>query len=138
MGGSADMSGSVASERGGPRRVVLLVDDNDILRPALVRLLGTLDVEVLATTSGEEALAAASARRGPIDLLLTDVVMPGISGSELADRLQRARPDLKVLFMSGYPDHADVSRAMARGGAAIVEKPFRHAALVDEVRRLLS
>jgi CheY-like chemotaxis protein len=120
---------------GGP--VVLLADDNDILRSAMLRVLLGAGVEAFAADSGEDALRAAD-RLGRVDLLVTDLRMPGMSGAELADRLAEARPALKILFMSGYPvDDAELSGARP-GRAAVLQKPFRYGTLLEQVQRLLA
>ena len=75
--------------------------------------------------------------KGPIELLLTDVLMPGISGKELADRLNQRRPETKVLFMSGHTENAIVHHGVLRPGIAFIQKPFRLETLVHKVREML-
>src|ERR1700744_3464637 len=87
---------------------ILVVDDAEVLRPLLTEVLESYGYRVLLAASGPEALAVAEQAPGPIDLLLTDLVMPGMSGHELAGRLSERLPALKVLFTSGYPDDASL------------------------------
>src|SRR5258708_13134572 len=79
---------------------------------------------VLAAEGPSEALRIGEMHRGPIDLVLTDVVMPEMSGFGLADRLQATRPELRVLYMSGYVDSDAIRYPIPKGGAALLMKPF--------------
>jgi PAS domain S-box-containing protein len=117
---------------------VLLVEDDENVRRFTRLVLERHGVQVLEAASADEALAAAAARTGPIDLLLSDVVMPGRSGPELADEFARIRPGVPVLFMSGYP--ADrIRRAGPFGGreAQMLTKPFTSAELLAAIERVL-
>ena len=87
---------------------IVLVEDNELVRAFAERLLRDHGYEVHAFPNGEDALQAVEQMPGPIDLLVTDVVMPGINGRVLADRLRRLRPDVKVLFTSGYTENVIV------------------------------
>ena len=118
------------------RRTVLLAEDEQVVRRFLRRVLEGLECEVLEASDGEEALALAAAHAGAIDVLLTDVVMPGLSGRELAERLGAVRPGLKTLFMSAYTDDALVRRGVLGSGAGFLQKPFSElqlAAALDDV-----
>jgi CheY-like chemotaxis protein len=118
------------------RRTVLLAEDEQVVRRFLRRVLEGLECEVLEASDGEEALALAAAHAGAIDVLLTDVVLPGLSGRELAERLGAVRPGLKTLFMSGYTDDALVRRGVLGSGAGFLQKPFSElqlAAALDDV-----
>ncbi len=75
---------------------------------------------------------------GPIDLLMTDVVMPGISGRELAERLVHLRPGIKILYMSGYTDRAIVHHGILETGAVLLQKPFTLATLASKIREILA
>jgi PAS domain S-box-containing protein len=122
--------------RGGSE-TILLVEDEPAVR-ALVRLaLEESGYRVIETSSGNEALAAAAAWRAPIDLLLTDIVMPGMSGPELVDRLAPAQPQMRVLLSSGYTTEALGSRGVAEEGLALIQKPFTPSALARRVRQVL-
>ncbi|MGA9592781.1 MAG: response regulator, partial [Candidatus Acidiferrales bacterium] len=84
------------------------------------------------------ALELAALHSGPIDLLMTDVVMPGISGRELSDRVAKIRPGIKVLFMSGYTDQAVVHHGILETNAVLLQKPFTLLALAAKLRELLA
>ncbi len=115
---------------------ILLVEDEASVRDVSTRLLEQAGYEVLVAQSGEEALELAAAAKS-LDLLVTDVVMPGLSGREVADLLTKARPGLKVLFMSGYTEDAVVQRGVLAGEVALLEKPFTREGLLAAVRRVL-
>jgi FixJ family two-component response regulator len=92
---------------------------------------------VLEAENGEAALALAGAHAGRIHALLTDAVMPGVSGRVLAERFRASRPDARVIFMSGYADEAVLERDMAEPGIAFIQKPFTAAGLAAAVRGAL-
>ena len=116
---------------------VLLVEDSELVRPLVAEVLESYGYTVLAAVDGIEALALAAAHQGPIDVLLTDVVMPRMSGRELADRLLVARPDLKLLFTSGYPADTVVRHGVAESQVAFIQKPFESDDLAAAIRRVL-
>ncbi len=117
---------------------VLLVEDEDEVRALARESLEGFGYTVLEAQSPEEALRAFQTHPGPIHLLLTDVVMPKMSGRSLADRLVAARPGLKVVFMSGYTSNAIVHHGVLDEGTAFVQKPFTPGALARKVREVLS
>ncbi|MBX3470997.1 MAG: response regulator [Planctomycetes bacterium] len=117
------------------RGVVLLAEDEPAVRTMVTRALEGVGYTVLPCGSGEEALAAAAARAGPIDLLVTDVVMPGCSGIDLVARLRADRPNVPVLLMSGHA--ADALGADGRLPAPLLPKPFTADALTRRVREVL-
>jgi CheY-like chemotaxis protein len=121
--------------RGGER--VLLVEDEPQVRQLAERLLRGLGYEVLVADSGEAGLALAEKTSQHIDLLVTDVVMPGITGEELAGQLRRTRPDLRVLFISGYAEDSDAIERALREGDAFLPKPFTVSSLATHVREVL-
>src|SRR5262249_55717183 len=86
---------------------------------------------------GDEALGVAARQPGPIHLLVTDVVMPRLGGRELAERLGTARPQIKVLYMSGYTDDAVIRHGLVEAEHALLQKPFSPAALATKVREVL-
>jgi two-component system cell cycle sensor histidine kinase/response regulator CckA len=93
---------------------LLMVEDEDALREATCEFMGSLGYTVLAAESGSQALSIARGHHGPIDLLITDVVMPKMSGRVLSQLLVRLRPDLKTIFMSGYTDDSVLRHALAK------------------------
>jgi CheY-like chemotaxis protein len=118
------------------RRTVLLVEDEDALRKLVAKVLEEGGYRVLEAANGLDAVAAAEGHRGPIDLLITDVVMPRLSGPELAQRLRNLRPGLEVLFMSGYNDSRLVSRGLEEAKVNLLIKPFTPDQLADRVQEL--
>jgi DNA-binding response OmpR family regulator len=120
---------------GGTKRRVLLADDDLSLRRLIATTLGTTDFELLQATDGEEALEIARTRTTPIHLLLADVVMPRLSGREVADRLRIVRPETRVLFTSGYTDDAVLRHHVSR--AQVLEKPFDAETMLRRVREAL-
>jgi two-component system cell cycle sensor histidine kinase/response regulator CckA len=124
------------TSRGG--ETVLVVDDQAPVRSAVREILQLTGYLVLEAGSGEEALRICAGQDGPIHLLLTDVMMPGMSGPELAQRLARMRPEMRVLYMSGYSDDALIRRGVVKQGAAFVQKPFTPDALAHKVREVLN
>lgn len=115
---------------------VLVVEDQEQLRKMAVRVLRSHGYKVYEAASPEEALLHSNGYPGPIHLLLTDVVMPGMSGRELADRLKSQRPAMEIIFMSGYTEHAMLDRQMLNS-AAYLAKPFSPEDLAVKVRALL-
>jgi DNA-binding NtrC family response regulator len=115
---------------------VLLVEDEDALRAAAKRILAGAGYQVLTASNGREALELAKAHPEPIDLLLTDVVMPEMLGHRLAANLVSLRPTLRVLYMSGFAEPF-LDRSMHVEDADLIEKPFTAPALLARVRRAL-
>ena len=118
---------------------ILLVEDEAPVRSVTRQLLERNGYTVLEAADGPAALALMDGGSADlhVDMLLTDVIMPGMSGRELADQLKARRPALQVLFMSGYTDDAVVRHGMLEPGLAYLEKPFRPAALLRKVREVL-
>jgi signal transduction histidine kinase/CheY-like chemotaxis protein len=119
-----------------PRLTVLLVDDNEQVRVVTARMLSQLGHDVLSAENGAEALETARAHRGPIDVLLADVVMPWMNGSELAKRLRALHPDLAVLFITGYPENDVLTRNVVQPGTELLTKPFSSADLDAALRKV--
>ncbi|MDX6439451.1 MAG: two-component system, cell cycle sensor histidine kinase and response regulator CckA [Gaiellaceae bacterium] len=115
---------------------ILLVEDEDVVRELTRRVLERQGYTVLACANGMEAVALAQENDRSIDLLLTDVVMPGMRGYEVAKRVADTRPEIKILYMSGYAEEALVGRP-AIAGSALIEKPFAVDALARRVRESL-
>ena len=124
-----------ASFRG--EETVLLVEDEDMLRGLLAKFLRLYGYTVLEARHGGEALLTCERHPGPIHLMVTDVVMPQMSGRELADRLTPLRPEMKVLYMSGYTEDALVQHGVADLSVAFLQKPFRPIELARRVHAVL-
>jgi two-component system, cell cycle sensor histidine kinase and response regulator CckA len=116
---------------------VLIVEDEPVVRRLTVRALTERGYHVLEAGDGESALAVAREHNGDLHLLVTDVVMPGMNGKELADRLTAERPDLRVLYISGYAEHAVVRQGVLVEGIAFLSKPFDLSELARTVREVL-
>jgi PAS domain S-box-containing protein len=119
------------------RETILLVEDAAIVRSLVVEVLEERGYNVLEAEEGQQALDLCRAFDGPIHLLLTDVIMPGMSGRELRTRLAEVCPDTKVLFMSGYTDDAIVRHGIHESDMPFLQKPFSPDALAQKVRELL-
>ncbi|HTH66045.1 MAG TPA: ATP-binding protein [Gemmatimonadales bacterium] len=117
--------------------VILVVEDDDQVRTVVSKGLPRLGYEVLVVRNAEEALALVEKHPGRIDLLLTDVVMPGLSGPQLADRLTAHRPETRVVFMSGYPEAQDPALGFSLDGRSYLQKPFALAELAEKIRTAL-
>jgi PAS domain S-box-containing protein len=122
--------------RGGSE-TVLLVEDEDIVRNLCVRILERLGYKVMQARNGAEAVALAQGYGDRIDLLLTDVVMPGMNGAELARQLVLHHPEMKILFTSGYTDDAIVRHGILKEGVSFIGKPYTPSALAKKVRGVL-
>ena len=116
---------------------VLLVEDEDSLREIVRECLEDAGYTVLDAGSGARALEASASHSGPLHLVITDVVMPGMGGREVVERLQAARPQVRALYMSGYTDDAMVLHGVMVADMAFLQKPFSAAALAAKVRQVL-
>jgi nitrogen-specific signal transduction histidine kinase len=121
----------------GAGRTALVVDDEPSLRELVARVLAQDGFHVLQGACADEAMAAARTPGTRVDLLLTDVVMPGAYGTELADAVVAQHPACKVLLMTGFPSAPQVLERVRRGGL-VLQKPFRRSALVERVREVLA
>jgi len=126
-----------ASAPRGLGETVVLAEDEDALRVLLGRVLAGSGYHVIAGRNGVEALEAVHAKGGRVDVLLTDMVMPRMTGSELAAALSGEHPGVKVLFMTGHTDDATLLGRFDAGDADIIQKPFTSEALLTQLRRLL-
>ena len=120
----------------GGSETILLVEDEPSLREILQESLQQSGYKVLAASSGPEALAIADRRQIEIDLLMTDVIMPGMSGPELVTGMLAKHPKIHVLLMSGYTDDMLANHGLIRS-ASIIQKPFTHLALLQKIRAVL-
>jgi PAS domain S-box-containing protein len=133
--GAVEEKTAAAPARG--TETVLLVEDEGEVRALIRRVLEAGGYTVLEASHGEEALRISEQHQGPIHLLLTDVVMPGMSGRELTERLTPLRRETKVLYTSGYTDDAILQRSALDPEAAFLQKPFTPDAVVRRVREVL-
>ena len=117
---------------------VLVVEDEEALRRMLKVMLQRLDYQVTVAANGEEALHLVEVNALNPDLLLTDIMMPGINGFVLAERLRQGRPELKVLFMSGYSQDAIPNEGVIDAGTPLLEKPIDISSLGEQVRIVLN
>jgi PAS domain S-box-containing protein len=116
---------------------ILVVEDEDLVLDVARRILTRHGYRVLAARGGAEALEQINEHRGTIHLLLTDVVMPGLTGKQVAERIRELRPTIRVLYMSGYPESVITSQGVVQRGIHLVPKPFVAADLLDHVRATL-
>jgi DNA-binding response OmpR family regulator len=126
---------AIGSLRGS--ETILLVEDQEDVRALTLRILKRQGYRLLVAASGDEALVLAEQQGGAIDLLVTDVVMPGMSGSELGAELGACYPAMRVLYLSGYTDEAIRRHGVLEPGAAFLQKPFTPETLARKVREVL-
>ena len=131
---SASKAGDVPTEM---PKTILLVEDDSVVRGIIHEVLCFNGYRVLEATHGEDALALSTRHQGPIDLLLTDVVMPHLGGRQLAQQLHARYPRMKVLFMSGYMDDAVLPQILSQQGMAFLPKPFAPEILEQKIRDML-
>ena len=137
--GSAEarQQGEVQQTLPGGVETILVAEDDPAVRALVCGALASRGYTVQEARDGREALAAARGYKGPIHLLLTDVVLPHMSGRRLAERLRAERPESRLLYMSGYTDDAVVSHGVSAGKAPFLQKPFSASALSRKVREVL-
>ncbi len=121
----------------GGRETILVAEDEDVLRRFVCRILRDLGYTVLEADNGLTAVEVAARCASPIDLLVTDVVMPKMSGPELARRLAAERPPFKVIYMSGFTETAIAEHGIVPGDVTLIQKPFSHEQLATLVRQKL-
>ena len=121
----------------GDETVLIVEDQEAVLRYAKASL-ETYGYHVLDAANGNAAMAVAQNYSGQIDLILTDVVLPGMNGKVLAEQLTAARPDLKVLFMSGYPADVIAHRGVLDSGVSYIPKPFSPDGLASKIQEVLA
>ena len=121
----------------GGSETVLVVEDEEAVRALVARVLQELGYKVLESTSPEHALPIGEWHQEPLDLLLTDVVLPRMSGRKIAELIALLRPSMKVLYMSGYTDGTVVRSGALETGIAFLQKPFTPATLARKVHEVL-
>jgi CheY-like chemotaxis protein len=131
----ADVAHPLATLRG--TETILLVEDNEQVRTVALGILERSGYRVIVARSAAEALLLCENERATVDLLVTDVVMPQMSGAELAKRLASLRPETKVLYMSGYTDDSVLRHGVLESGIAFLQKPFTPESLANKVREVL-
>jgi len=119
------------------RETVLLVEDSRPVLELIERTLHRRGYTVLPAESATAALRHGSRYEGPIDLMLSDVVLPRMSGPEIAERMRQLRPGIRVLFMSGFTDETLIQHGLARSDERLLEKPFSRDTLLARVRQAL-
>jgi CheY-like chemotaxis protein len=124
-------------DKDGRSGTILLVEDSDVVRDVIVRLLEEGGFTVLSASCGEDALSILRRKDMSIDLLLTDIVMPEMNGVELADRLERERPDMRILFMTGYAEEVVVNEGILGKHRECIGKPFTQGQITTRVRKIL-
>lgn len=122
----------------GPLRVVLVVDDEQGVRDLVCRTLRGEGYHTLEAGHGAEALKLVESAPEPVDLVITDVVMPGMDGRELGRRLAQSKPTLPVLYMSAFDVNDIFRRGSPSTSAPFLQKPFPHDTLITRVEQLLS
>ncbi|HKT04247.1 MAG TPA: ATP-binding protein [Rugosimonospora sp.] len=122
----------------GGGHTLLLIEDEDDLRGAVQRMLANSGYQILVATDGMAAIRIAATHQGPVDVLLSDVVMPEMSGPEVAEEIRAIRPAVRVLFMSGYDQSFLASRGRVGKGAEVMQKPFSREALLHRLREVLA
>lgn len=139
-GDGAPQTERMASEAGESAQggnTVLLVDDEESVRAIVTKILSRHGHTVLEAEHGADALRLAAGYEGKIDLLITDMYMPGLRGPEILEKLKLTRPGIPVLFMSGYGDE-DVARSGVEPGSSFLRKPFTVQELSEAVRKALA
>jgi PAS domain S-box-containing protein len=121
----------------GGNETILLVEDEEIVRNLSALELEDLGYKVLKACSGENAVDVAERYENPIDLVVTDVVMPGMGGKALCEKLKHSRPEVKVLYVSGYTENAIAYQGVLEPGVAFLEKPFTPESLGRKIRQVL-
>ena len=121
----------------GGSETVLLVEDEESVRQLIRETLQAKGYKVVEAENGEAGVAAAAKHPGKIDMIITDVVMPGMGGREMVKNLAKSRPETKVLYLSGYTEDAIVNEGTIESGTAFLQKPFTLQNLSRKVREVL-
>ena len=135
--GAAERHSVTTPEAAGGTETILLVEDEESVRQLVRDTLAAKGYQILEGENGEAGMAAAAGHRGRIDLVITDVVMPGMGGREMVKQLAETRPETKVLYLSGYTEDAIISDGSIDKGTAFLQKPFTLQSLSRKVREVL-
>jgi CheY-like chemotaxis protein len=135
---SEPSGGDASATKRSVGETILVVEDEQAVRDLTVRILQQLGYHILTASSGAEAVEISRSHAGHIDLLLTDVVMPNMSGRQLADRLLVSRPKTRVLFLSGYTENTVVHHGALDAGVDFLPKPFSRENLSKKLREVLA
>ncbi len=119
------------------KETILLIEDEDMVRRIVKRAILDHGYRILETRDGEEAITISQQHFGKIDLMITDVILPKMSGRELADQLALTRPEMSILYMSGYTDNAIVHHGMLDQGIHFIQKPFSTDEFLKKIRKIL-
>jgi two-component system, cell cycle sensor histidine kinase and response regulator CckA len=119
------------------KKTILVVDDEPEIRKLVGAMVSQFGYTAITADSGEHAMTLYKNQKGPLALLITDVVQPGMSGPMLADKLSELQPDLKVLYISGYDNTHVVQKYVVEKGHALLAKPFTVGELQNKMRDLL-
>ncbi len=128
---------SAGAAEGGSGELLLVVEDESALREVTRRILARNGYRVMVAAGGQEAIDTASGCDEHITALVSDVVMPGMQGKEVADRISQLQPDVRVLYMSGYTEGLLSAQGILEEGVTLIEKPFTEASLLKKMRGLL-
>jgi PAS domain S-box-containing protein len=137
IGVQADEAAKPSGAELGGSETILVVEDQEEVRRLAVRMLKSYGYEVLVAASGADAMQLSVRHPGRLHLMLTDVVMPGMTGKELAERQKALRPEMKVLYTSGYTDDVIARRGILEPGMFYIPKPYSRQALAEKVRAVL-
>jgi CheY-like chemotaxis protein len=119
------------------KETILVVEDEKTVCEITVKILSDCGYNIIMTKNGEEALALWEKNKNQVDLLLTDIVLPGISGLKLAQRLLASKPELKVIYMSGYSEDVIAHYGSLDNDISLIQKPFTSMILTKKVREVL-
>jgi len=116
---------------------ILLVEDEDMVRELTVRILEEKGYQVLESSRGEIAMEVSKKYKSPIDLMITDIVMPGMGGKKLVQKIKKHRPQLKILYISGYTDEIISQHGVLEEGTHFLQKPFLPQSFLTKIREIL-
>ena len=133
-----DRGGRCPTDRTPTGETVLVVEDEEALREVTERIFTRSGYHVITAANGPEALALAAGYDGDIHLLVTDVVMPNMLGKEVAERIRELKPDIEVLYMSGYAQPVLASQGRLDRDVNLIEKPFSAAAIIEKAGQILN